>query len=178
MDLLERVKEEDLKENGLGERELGNIKYSFANLLALYRPMVIVDESHNAGTPLTYTSLERVCPAAVVELTATPKTTSNVLFHVSASELKAEEMIKLPIVLTEHQNWQDAIRDSVITRNKLAIDAQKDQDYIRPIALFQAEPKNGKITVDVLKDFLVNEQKIEEEKIAIATGNQLSLIHI
>jgi len=179
MDLLERVKEEDLKENGLGERELGNIKYSFANLLALYRPMVIVDEAHNARTSLTFDTLKRVHPAAIVELTATPNTSSsngsNVLFHVSASELKAEEMIKLPIVLTEHQNWQDAIRDSVITRNKLAKDALNDSDYIRPIALFQAEPRNGKITVEVLKNFLVNEQKIEEEKIAIVTGNQREL---
>ena len=179
MELLERVKQEDLKENGLGERELGNIKFSFANLLALYRPMVIVDEAHNARTSLTFDTLKRVHPAAIVELTATPNTSStngsNVLFHVSASELKAEEMIKLPIVLTEHQNWQDAIRDSVITRNKLAKDALNDSDYIRPIALFQAEPRNGKITVEVLKDFLVNEQKIDEEKIAIVTGSQREL---
>ena len=53
----------------------------------------------------------------------------------------AEEMIKLPIILTEHQNWKSAIRDAVLNRNKLAIDAQKDTDYIRPIALFQAEDK-------------------------------------
>lgn len=177
--MLETVSKDDIQENGLGEREVGKIKYSFANLLALYRPLVIVDEAHNARTPLTFGTLKRVHPAAVIELTATPNTTpqngSNVLFHVSASELKAEEMIKLPIVLTEHQNWQDAIQDSVITRNKLAIDAQKDTDYIRPIALFQAEAKNGKVTVEVLKDYLVNDLKIEENKIAIATGNQREL---
>lgn len=179
MPMLERVVEEDIQENGLNSRELGKIKYSFANLLALYRPLVIVDEAHNARTPLTFDTLIRVHPAAIVELTATPNTTkkngSNVLFHVSASELKAEEMIKLPIVLTEHQNWQDAIQDSVITRNKLALDAQKDTDYIRPIALFQAEARNGKVTVEVLKDHLVNNLNIDENKIAIATGNQREL---
>ena len=160
MPLLERVTEGDLKENGLSTKELGNIKFSFANLLAVYRPIVIVDEAHNARTSLTFETLHRVHPAAVIELTATPNTSatngSNILFHVSASELKAEEMIKLPIVLTEHQNWQDAIQDAVITRNKLEIDAQKDADYIRPIALFQSEAKNGEVTIDVLKNHLID----------------------
>jgi type III restriction enzyme len=179
LDRLEKVSEDDVQENGLSTREVGKIKYSFANLLALYRPMVIVDEAHNARTSLTFETLRRLHPAAVVELTATPNTSStngsNVLFHVSAAELKAEEMIKLPIVLTEHQNWQGAIQDAVITRNKLAIDAQKDTDYIRPIALFQAEPKNSEVTVDVLKAHLIEELNIPEEKIAIATGNQREL---
>ena len=84
-------------------------------------------------------------------------------------------MIKLPIVLTEHQNWQDAIQDAVITRNKLEIDAQKDADYIRPIALFQSEAKNGEVTIDVLKNHLIDVLKIDEEKIAVATGIQREL---
>ena len=179
MPLLERVTENDLQENGLSAKELGRIKFSFANLLAVYRPIVIVDEAHNARTSLMFDTLRRVHPAAIIELTATPNTTStngsNILFHVSASELKAEEMIKLPIVLTEHQNWQDAIQDAVITRNKLAIDAQKDTDYIRPIALFQAEAKNGEVTVEVLKKYLIEEQHIDEDKIAVATGKQREL---
>lgn len=177
--LLETVSEDDLQENGLSNRELGKVKYSFANLLAVYRPLVIVDEAHNARTSLTFDTLGRIHPAAIIELTATPNTSatngSNVLFHVSAAELKAEEMIKLPIVLTEHQNWQDAIQDAVITRNKLEIDAQKDEQYIRPIALFQAENKDKEVTVEVLKAHLINELKIDENKIAIATGNQREL---
>lgn len=178
-DQLERVKPEDLQVNGLTEKDLGKVKYSFANLLALHNPVVIVDEAHNARTSLTFETLKRVHPAAIIELTATPNMTnnngSNVLFHTSAAELKSEEMIKLPIILTEQQTWQDAIRDAVITRNKLALDAQSDQDYIRPIALFQAEPKNREVTVDVLKDFLIEQLKIDESKIAIATGTQREL---
>lgn len=178
-ELLERVKSEDLRENGLTEKDLGKVKYSFANLLAVHNPIVIVDEAHNARTALTFETLNRVHPAAIIELTATPNMTnhngSNVLFHTSAAELKAEEMIKLPIILTEQQTWQDAIRDAVISRNKLALDAQKDQDYIRPIALFQAEPKNREVTVDVLKNFLIEQLKIDESKIAIATGTQREL---
>lgn len=176
---LEKVNAEDLKENGLTEKELGQIKYSFANLLAVYQPIVIVDEAHNARTSLTFDTLQRVSPAVIIELTATPNTTStngsNVLFHVSAAELKAEEMIKLPIMLTEHNNWQEALRDAVITRNKLVIDAQKDESYIRPIALFQAENKNGEVTVDVLKNHLIEQLHIDEHKIAVVTGNQREL---
>ena len=179
LDRLEKVSTDDIQENGLKPSEVGKIKYSFANLLALYRPILIVDEAHNARTALTFETLQRVHPAAIIELTATPNTTanngSNVLFHVSAAELKAEEMIKLPIMLTEHQNWEDAIQDAVITRNKLAIDAQKDEDYIRPIALFQAENRSGDITVEKLKAHLVDQLNIDEDKIAIATGNQREL---
>jgi type III restriction enzyme len=178
-DRLEKVTEADIQEIGLSASALGKIKFSFANLLALHRPLLIVDEAHNARTALTFDTLQRVHPAAIVEFTATPNTTStngsNVLYHVSAAELKAEEMIKLPIILTEHQNWQDAVRDTVITRNKLAQDAQKDQeDYIRPIALLQAEAKNGEVTVEVLKAYL-KELKVEADKIAIATGSQREL---
>ena len=180
--LLERVSEADLKENGLNTNEIGNIKYSFANLLNIYKPLLIVDEAHNARTSLTFETLQRINPSVILEFTATPNTSqtngSNVIFHVSASELKAEEMIKLPIMLTEHQNWQDAIQDAVLTRNKLEVCAQKDEDYIRPIALFQAEAKNGTVTVDVLKDHLINTMKIDESKIAVATGNQRELDNI
>jgi len=97
------------------------------------------------------------------------------LYHVSAAELKAEEMIKLPIMLTEHENWQASVRDAVLTQNKLLTEANKESEYIRPIVLFQADNKKGEVTVDVLKQFLLEELHIDEEKIAIATGNQREL---
>ena len=176
---LERVGVNDIQENGLSANELGKVKYSFANLLALHQPLIIVDEAHNARTSLTFDTLKRIHPAAVIEFTATPNVSqtngSNILYHVSAAELKSEEMIKLPIILTEHQNWQNAVRDTIITRNKLALDAQKDETYIRPIALLQAEAKNGEVTVEVLKNYLIQELNIELETIAIATGTQREL---
>ena len=180
---LETVSESDLKENGLTARELGKVKYSFANLLALHNPLVIIDEAHNARTKLTFDTLRRLHPAAIIEFTATPNESldngSNILFNVSAAELKAEEMIKLPIMLAEEpQGWKQAIGDAVANRNRLAIEAQKDTDYIRPIALLQAEAKNGTVTVDVLKSYLLDELKIEPEKIAVVTGKQRELDNI
>lgn len=177
---LEKVTEDDLKENGLTQADIGKVKYSFANLLAMHQPLVIVDEAHNARSKLSLDMLRRVHPAAIIEFTATPdlskNSASNVIFHVSASELKAEQMIKLPIMLAEEpQGWQQSVGDAVLNQKRLETAAQKDPDYIRPIALFQAEPKNGTVTVEVLKRYLVDDLDIEEDTIAIATGNQREL---
>lgn len=179
-DKLEKVTEDDVSENGLTVKDIGKVKYSFANLLALYNPLVVVDEAHNARTSLTFDTLKRVHPAAIIEFTATPNTTgtngSNILYHVSAAQLKAEEMIKLPIILTEHVNgWEEAVRDAVLTRERLAVKAQKDTDYIRPIVLLQAENKKGSVTVEVIKQCLMEQHHIDESKIAIATGTQREL---
>lgn len=143
-------------------------------MLAIKQPLVIMDEAHNARTPLTFSTLKRIHPKCIIELTATPDTSdtsaSNVLYHVSASELKAEQMIKLPIMLTEHDDWKSAVSDAVLTRNKLATESQKEEQYIRPIVLFQADKKNGEVTWEVLKKYLVDDLKIDVDAIAVATG--------
>ena len=176
---LEQVTEADIKENGLSKAALGKVKFSFANLLALHGPLVIMDEAHNARTSLTFDTLKRIHPKCIIEFTATPDVSltsgSNVLYRVSASELKAEEMIKLPIMLTEHDDWQAAVQDAVLTRSRLEIEAQKEPDYVRPMALFQAEKKNGTVTWEVLKKYLIEEQHIDEKKIAVVTGTQRGL---
>jgi type III restriction enzyme len=175
----ERVTEKDLQQNGLGKESLGKIKYSFANLLMLHRPLVIMDEAHNARTPLTFDTLKRVHPHCIVEFSATPDisqtSASNILYRCTAAELKAEQMIKLPIMLTEHDDWQAAVRDALLTGKKLNEEARKETDHIRPIVLFQAEAKNGAVTVEVLKAHLINELAIAEPEIAVATGNQRGL---
>jgi type III restriction enzyme len=163
---LERIEEGDDK---------GKIKFSFRNLLAMNRPLVIVDEAHNNTSPLSFEVLQRVKAACVVEFTATPAADSNVLHNVSATELKAEEMIKLPIRLTEHKSWEDAVQDSILTRHRLHELAAKDTDYIRPIVLFQAEEKGREVTKEVLLKHLTEQQRIPREKIAVVTGNQKEL---
>lgn len=157
----------------------GQIKYSFANLLHLHRPLVIMDEAHNARTKLTFEVLTRVAPACIIELTATPdhdrKTGSNVLHRVSASELKAEDMIKLPIVLAEHGTWQEAVHDALETRSSLAEEAAKGDPSIRPILLLQAESKDKECNVETLKAHLIDNEGIYADTIAVATGTQREL---
>jgi len=160
---------------GLERFESGEIKYSFRNLLALHRPLVIIDEAHNNTSDLSVEVLQRVQPACIVEFTATPAASSNILHAVSALELKAEEMIKLPIVLTEHQTWQEAVRDSILTRQKLHDLARLDQEFIHPIVLIQAEDRGHEVTYEVIRSFLIEQEKIAPERIAIATGTQREL---
>ena len=152
----------------------GKALASFANLLKLHGPLVIMDEAHNATTPLSYTVYERLGPRAVVELTATPDTaSSNVLVSVSAFELKAEDMIKFPVVLKEHTGeWQVAVSSAVARRNSLAKVALDEPDYIRPILLIQAENARGVATVEEVKRHLVDTDGVDEKTIAIATGDQ------
>ncbi|TVQ85265.1 MAG: restriction endonuclease subunit R [Micavibrio sp.] len=155
--------------------ETDKIRFSFVNLLRMQRPLVLVDEAHNNSTTLGLELFRRINAACVVEFTATPARNSNVLHSVSAMELKAEEMIKLPIVLTEHSGWEEAVRDSILTRSRLEKTAKDDAQYIRPIVLFQAENKAQDITWQVLKDHLIQNENIPEEKIAVVTGDQREL---
>jgi type III restriction enzyme len=169
----------DPRQDGLekledGPRE-GTIKFSFANLLHLHQPLMIVDEAHNAVTGLTRDMQARVNPSAIIEFTATPRTQSNILHSVSAMELKREEMIKLPIVLAEHPSWQAAVSGAILTRATLAKAAETDHDYLRPLVLFQAQNRDREVTVDILKKHLIETESISESKIAVVTGDQREL---
>ena len=168
------------------KREDGTIPHSLSNVLRLWRPIVIMDEAHNARTPLSFYTLARFNPSCIIEFTATPETShnpeknlfaSNVLHHVSAAELKAEEMIKLPIKLRTHEDWQEVIAEALQMQQSLEKAAGSEEkisgEYIRPIILFQAQPKNHDkptLTVEVVKKTLIEDFKISEEEIAIATG--------
>jgi type III restriction enzyme len=167
---------------GLDRKEDGTLKFSFVNLMAFHRPLVIVDEAHKAGTNLSFDMLAALRPSCIVEFTATPNTDprngSNVLFRASAAEVKAAEMIKLPIILTEHPDWRAAVHDAIETRARLAETAKSDARYIRPLTLFQAQDKGQEVTVEVLKKYLIENENIAPERIAIATGEQRELDNI
>ncbi len=149
---------------------------SFANLLKLHRPLLIVDEAHNFTSTLSGETIQRIAPAAVVEFTATP-VRSNVIVSATAAELKAADMIKLPIHLSQHGSWQQAITHAVDNRAWLEGIALKDGGGIRPIALYQAMParEGAEATVEVVKHHLIEDCRIPEDRIAVATGNQREL---
>ncbi len=153
----------------------GRIRHSFVNLCRVYRPWIIMDEAHNARTSLTFDTLARLAPAGILEMTATPDSKpasgSNVLFSTSATELKLENMIKLPIHLTEHENWRKTVDAAIRERTRLEEISGGENRYIRPIILSQAENKDGEVKLDVLHDYLVQVDGIAEDEIAAATGN-------
>ena len=174
------VEQADLDAEGqavLTSKDLGRVKCSLANWLAWQQPIVIVDEAHNAKKPLSLAILTDVRASCVLDLTATPVLAkTNVLYSVSARELEAEDMIKLPIMLAEHETgWQDAVRDALLRRTHLEAEAAHEPQYVRPIVLFQAQDKGGEATVEVVKQHLLDSHHIEEREIAVATGSQREL---
>lgn len=160
---------------------VGQARFSLANWLALHSPLVIVDEAHNTRTEQSFAALKRLNPSAILELTATPVAQStNVLYHVSAQELQAEEMIKLPITLREHpEGWQAAVFGALQTQKWLETEASQAQAagdaYVRPIVLFQAQNVNDEVPPPKLKQHLIEELHVPEEQIAIATGDTREL---
>jgi type III restriction enzyme len=169
----------------LDRDENGLVPYSLANVMRIHRPLVIVDEAHNARTELSFDTLARFQPSAIIEFTATPassKNPSNVLHSVSAAELKAENMIKLPIRLETHTDWQallsDAIAQRVDLEKKADFEQRKNGDYIRPIMLIQAQPhRHGRDTlaVEVIEKTLIEDHHISENQIVRATGQDKGL---
>ena len=152
---------------------------SLANVLCLRRPVVIVDEAHNARTPLSFDTLARFNPSCIIELTATPdlrRNPSNVLYSASAAELYAEDMIKMPIRLETRADWKELLGDAVATRKRLEKLARRETaEYLRPIMLVQAQPRSQRrqaVTVDAVRQCLVDDFHIEEKEIAVATGDR------
>jgi type III restriction enzyme len=150
---------------------------SLVNMLRLRRPVIIVDEAHNARTDLSFATLGNLLPACIIEFTATPATKkqpSNVLHRVSAAELKAADMVKLPLrVITRHASQRDALLNEALTLRidleKLAVlESQMSGEHLRPILLIQAQ------RVDDCKDLkarLVSDFGIAEAEIKISVGS-------
>lgn len=119
---------------------------------------------------------QRIGPSVVVELTATPKEASNVLYRGTAGDLKDDQMIKLPVVLTEHNtNWQDAVREAVRTREKLATLAGNEREYVRPLLLIQAQNAGQEADWKAVRQHLLETEGLAGEEIAVHTGDKREL---
>ena len=171
-----------------GEGPERTTPYSLANVLRLRRPFVVVDEAHNSRTELAFDMLARFRPSGVMELTATPdleRTPSNVLHSVSAAELKAEEMIKLPVVLETEPNWQQCLADALGRRDALHKLADEEcragAAYLRPLVLIQSEPRRAGVdTLDFerVRNELTGNHGIPAAEIVVATGEEKGLEQI
>lgn len=146
-------------------------------VLRQLNPVVIVDESHNAESDLSIEMLERLNPAFILDLTATPKENSNIISYVDARDLKKEHMVKLPVIVFNRKSVADVLQDGIILRNTLeskAIEAENNGgEYIRPIMLLQAQPNRNaeSETYDKIKSKLLA-LGIPEAQIAIKTGDR------
>jgi type III restriction enzyme len=170
-------------EKTIGNREVlleGADETALIQVIRYLNPVIIVDESHHAVTPLSLDMLKNFNPSFILKLTATPKTGSNIISFVSALHLKRENMVKLPVIVSNHKTQTDVFTDAIKLRAHLEAEAKHEKKqsgrYIRPIVLFQAQPKNNEDseTFEKVKRSLLD-IGIPENQIAIKTSNKNEL---
>jgi len=160
-----------------------NEEISLMKVMQYLNPLIVVDESHNAETDLSVEMLKEFNPCFILDLTATPRNNSNIISFIDALELKRENMVKLPVIVYNHQDKTEVINSALQLQKRLELqaieEAKKGGKYIRPIVLFQAQPKNGKdflnaeeekSNVQKLKEKLI-ELKIPDTQIKIKTAH-------
>ena len=146
-------------------------------VIAQQNPVVIVDESHNFRTNLRDEMLANLNPRFILELTATPRDKSNIVSFVDAMQLKKENMVKLPVIVENRNSPRDVLSAAIRMRNSLEKLAKENETnggrYIRPIVLFQAQPKTDEdnVTFDKIKQQLID-VGIPENQIKIKTANK------
>lgn len=151
---------------------------SLLQVIAQLNPVMVIDESHNfESSELRIDLKKEINPSFIFNLTATPKENSNIISFVDAMQLKVENMVKLPVIVYNHKTTTDVIANAIALQRSLESKAKKQQEqggkYIRPIVLFQAQPKiaDDNITFEKIKEKLI-EGGIPNEQVKIKTANK------
>ena len=153
------------------ESLLGNDnEITLGSVIEYLNPLVVVDESHNAESDLSVDMLKVINPCFILDLTATPRNNSNIISFIDALELKKESMVKLPVIVYNHQDKTEVINSALQLQKRLEMQAIEEEKhggkYIRPIVLFQAQPINGKNFKDEAEE-KSNVQKLKEKLIEL-----------
>ncbi len=163
--------------NNMTKRVEGSDETGFIQVLSYLNPVVIIDESHNFEANLRVEMLNAINPWFILNLTATPRKKSNIITFVDSVELKRANMVKLPVIVYNHRSTNDVIIKAITLQRSLEAKAIQQEieggKYIRPIVLFQAQPRTNddNITFDKIKQSLI-EIGIPEEQIKIKTADK------
>ena len=147
------------------------------NVIRRLRPVVVVDESHNAESQLSVEMMQNLNPDFILDLTATPRNNSNIISYVDALALKKQHMVKLPVIVANRRSKAEVIEAALILRRQLEDLARQEEaaggKHIRPIVLFQAQPRtdDDNTTFEKIREKLVVELKIPAEQIKIKTAD-------
>ena len=188
-EILSQISNLDIYKNNksLGGVKGVSVKHSLGNAIRIARPIVVLDEGHKAYSDLARKTLSDLNPKFILELSATPNMKehlSNVLVSVSGVKLKEEEMIKLPINVTNSKrgDWKKTLCQAYEKLKELQADCetyqQKSKKYIRPIMLIQVE-RTGKdqkdkkfIHSEDAKNYLINQLGVSEEAVKIKVSEK------
>ena len=137
------------------ERDSENspVKRSLVNICKMRQPIVVLDEAHKSYGSKSkvkeenvQSSVNRLNPGMVIELTATPNHSySNLVVNISGTALHAEEMIKQPIRVESLTNadWHSTLGNAHAQLELLENEAKSLEHnsgrYIRPIAVVRVE---------------------------------------
>lgn len=155
----------------------GTDETALINVIRHLNPVVVLDESHNAESDLSVDMLKDLNPSVILDLTATPKLNSNIISMVPALELKNKHMVKLPVIVYNQHDRSEVIENALHLRQRLQAIADEEHTAggrrIRPIVLFQAQPRTGEenVTFDKLKQTLMK-AGIPEAEIKIKTAGK------
>ena len=148
--------------NSITKRVEGADETGLIQVLSYLNPVVIIDESHNFEAALRVDMLNAINPCFILDLTATPRKKSNIISFVNAIKLKQANMVKLPVIVYNNRTSQDVITKSINLQRSLELKAKEQESlggkYIRPIVLFQAQPRVGEenVTYDKIKNLLIS----------------------
>ena len=159
------------------------IKHSLGNVMRLQKPIIVIDEGHRAYSDLARETIRGLNPRFILELSATPAPEkSNILVNVSGLEVKAEEMIKLPINLAniEGSDWQKTLRNAWEKTEDLYKQAKdihaESNHYIRPIMLVQVERTGKKqiggkeLHAEDVRTYLVNQLGLRPDEVRVKSA--------
>jgi type III restriction enzyme len=102
------------------EKLLPNIdETALIQVIAQLNPVVVIDESHNFEADLRIDMLNNINPSFIFDLTATPRDKSNIISFVDSMKLKKNNMVKLPVIVYNHQSTNEVIISAIQMRKAL-----------------------------------------------------------
>ena len=162
------------------------VAQSLFNVFKMAHPVIVLDEAHKAygrqgsDSDEFVQSVNRLNPSLVIELSATPSVAkSNFLVDVAGQDLKAEEMIKLPVRVTTFANtdWHHTLGQAHAKLEELdneAVSLQNSQGrYIRPIAMVRVERTGNdqrdseRIHAEDVREYLTQNLGVPSEAVAV-----------
>ena len=171
----------NLDHHGTGKQV--TIKTSLVNVIRQARPIIVLDESHNSNSDLSKDTIKELNPSFVLELSATPQK-SNILVDVPGTTLRDQEMIKLPIQLTNTSDtdWKATLAQAKECLDELTEKAKENQQetaqYIRPIMLVRVEATGanqvgkGKIHTEDARKHLTTKLGFKDNEVCVKVSGR------